>query len=101
MPSDKARLYVALYVRGGAAKMPGKEDKLYTLGGVSKPKLTYVYQIPLGTLGCAQEREQRFNRHAISCQKCTRSKHMGLRRKTDVNNGHEYDARPFHDRQDQ
>ncbi|CAD0101385.1 unnamed protein product, partial [Aureobasidium mustum] len=26
MPSNKARLYVALYVRGGAAKMPGKED---------------------------------------------------------------------------
>ncbi|KAH9863394.1 hypothetical protein IAQ61_009671 [Plenodomus lingam] len=26
MPSDKDRLYVALYVRGGAPKMPGKED---------------------------------------------------------------------------
>ncbi|KAH0353159.1 hypothetical protein KCU81_g1582, partial [Aureobasidium melanogenum] len=26
MPSNKARLYVALYVRGGAAKMPGEED---------------------------------------------------------------------------
>lgn len=26
MPSNKARLYVALFARGGAAKMPGKED---------------------------------------------------------------------------
>jgi hypothetical protein len=26
MPSNKDRLYVALYARGGAAKMPGGED---------------------------------------------------------------------------
>ena len=26
MPSDKDRLYVCLYARSGAAKMPGKED---------------------------------------------------------------------------
>lgn len=28
MPSNKDRLYVALYVRGGKVKMPGLEDKL-------------------------------------------------------------------------
>ncbi|KAK5093765.1 hypothetical protein LTS08_008829 [Lithohypha guttulata] len=29
MPTDKARLYVALYVRGGVAKMPDNEDKYH------------------------------------------------------------------------
>ncbi|KAF7505446.1 hypothetical protein GJ744_000773 [Endocarpon pusillum] len=29
MPSDKARLYVALYVRGGGPKMPGQEDNYH------------------------------------------------------------------------
>ena len=28
MPSNKDRLYVALYARGGQARMPGGEDKL-------------------------------------------------------------------------
>jgi len=28
MPSNKDRLYVALYARGGKVKMPGLEDRL-------------------------------------------------------------------------
>ncbi|KAH7305035.1 hypothetical protein B0I35DRAFT_147894 [Stachybotrys elegans] len=37
MPSDKDRLYIALYVRGGAPKMPGLEDT-YHWGLLVGPK---------------------------------------------------------------
>jgi hypothetical protein len=34
MPSDKDRLYVTLYARGGAPKMPGLEDTHVVTSGV-------------------------------------------------------------------
>ncbi|KAI0144357.1 hypothetical protein GGR57DRAFT_333268 [Xylariaceae sp. FL1272] len=37
MPSDKDRLYIALYARGGSAKMPGLEDT-YHWGFILGPK---------------------------------------------------------------
>ncbi|KAG9559513.1 hypothetical protein KCU79_g8223, partial [Aureobasidium melanogenum] len=45
MPSNKAQLYVALYVRGGAAKMPGKEDTYHwaLLVGPKSDKQAYFH----------------------------------------------------------
>jgi hypothetical protein len=40
MPSNKDRLYVALYARGGAAKMPGGEDT-YVYNQIAAPQSSH------------------------------------------------------------
>jgi hypothetical protein len=57
MPSNKDRLYVALYVRGGAAKIPGREDT-YVCGQFAMEFIPLMkQQLPLGLVGGAKRRE--------------------------------------------
>lgn len=47
MVSDKDRLYVALYLRGGKAKMPGKEDTYDQIIILLQDSTDFPMQLPL------------------------------------------------------
>lgn len=69
MPSDKDRLYIALYARSGPATMPGGEDKYIASNHGVDSTAAKAFQIPLGIYHRPQERSRHRDRKTLPCER--------------------------------